>query len=151
MKITYALLLFLVFFLASCSKTEEEPQIYCDMVFHYIKLNWQDSDGEDLIFGKGAPYKIEDITFKLDYNGQIYNWEELHLQIDSTNKDNKSIIMMLSGAGSFILGNLPPDKLNYRTEYGKNVPCSSSLEELQLNDSVICKPCNVLNPIIIKK
>lgn len=147
----YFLFLLLAFSLTSCSKTEEEPQIYCDMVFHSIKLNWQDGNGIDLIFSQDAPYTLEDITFKSDYNGQIYSWEDLHLQIDSTDKDNKSIIMALSGAGSFILGDLPPDKLNYRTEYGKNGPCSSSLEELQLNDSLICKPCSNQNHIIIKK
>lgn len=137
------------FWASSCLPNEEDPLPLCSSpTVQSIRLNWVDERGNDLLFGTNAPYGLEDIRFKWNYNGQISDAEALRLRVD-TLSDKVSVIMSLNGAGSLMLGDLSEDKLGYSIKY---VGCASELESLSLNDSLICMPCTgVLPEVIIEK
>lgn len=147
------LLFFVTLGLSACLKNNEEPEIYCDSpTVNYIRFNWHDGEGNDLIFGEEAPYSLEDITFRSDYNGQLSNAQQMHLRIDSVYSDTLSVLMPYMGNGNLSLGELPPDKLSFRFESLSNEPCAGSqLAELLVNDSVYCAPCTPLERVILTK
>ncbi|QNL48636.1 hypothetical protein H8S90_17850 [Olivibacter sp. SDN3] len=157
-KIYLTYLTFVIFVVAvsqllSCAKVDDEPEIYCySPVVHFIRLNWQDSEGKDLIFGNNAPYKVGDISFESDYNGQIFTAEEMYLQVDSVISDTLSVVMSYIGNGALSLGDLSPDKIAFSFENVSGEPCAASqFTKLTINDSVVCEPCTSLERVILKK
>lgn len=154
MKKTYPLTAFLFLALIiSCSDKYEEPIRLCDSpVVPYFRYSWIDVEGQDLIFGKDAPYTMDDISFKSDYNGQVYSAEQMHLVVDSVSSDTTSVIMSWRGNGELSLGDLPPDRLVFTFATLSDEPCAGSqLAKLTVNDSTYCEPCVFQGPIVLRK
>lgn len=139
--------------LFSCAKVDDEPEIYCySPVVPYIRLNWLDSNGSDLIFDEDAAYTIEDISFITDYNGQVFDAEDLHLMVDSVTSDTTSVVMSFLGNGKLFLGNLPEDHLTFNFESISDNPCAApEFTSLLINDSIYCAPCSFSQQIILMK
>lgn len=154
MRKTYYLLITLAFgVFISCSDKEDEPTIYCDSpVVQFFRFKWEDSLGVDLLFSDNARFSLKDVSFKSDYNGQIFNSEQMHLMIDSVSSDTTFLLMSFIGNGVLSLGDLPPDTLAFTFEKASDEPCAGSyLAKLEVNHRTYCEPCSYRDPIIFRK
>lgn len=154
MKEAYYLLITLAFAVfISCSDKGDEPTIYCDSpAVPVFRLKWEDSMGRDLLFSDSARLSLKDVSFKADYNGQVFNSEQMHLMVDSVSSDTTFLLMSFMGNGVLSLGDLPPDTLAFTFEKTNDQPCAgSSLAKLEVNHRTYCEPCFFRDPIILRK
>ncbi len=133
--------------LISCLKSEnQEPEILCASPTEYwLRFNWVDSSGNDLIFGENSVFNLDDIRYISGYNGRTLSAEDMHLWVDSLSSDTLSVLFPLAvGDGIIQLGNLQADTLQFMFEQSENsTPCFASRvwSGLVVNGVSRCAPC----------
>jgi len=105
-----------------------------------IGLEYLDAEsGESLLFGENPPYSIDDLSAVSLESGQEYT-----LSADSSLTDKKVALIYgsLSDVIKLSLGDLSVDTLYINALY-RDVGCCGEivLQEVQLNDKIICTDC----------
>jgi len=114
--------------------------IVCDTPMYAIGLEYLDAEsGESLLFGENPPYSIDDLSAVSLESGQEYT-----LSADSSLTDKKVALIYgsLSDVIKLSLGDLSVDTLYVNALY-RDVGCCGEivLQEVQLNDKIICTDC----------
>ncbi|WP_312461471.1 hypothetical protein [Sphingobacterium siyangense] len=127
------LLLSLIFVSANSCKKDKTICGQLDMLV-LTKINYLDKDGKDLLFGDHPSYPAEDLKiYQILPNGQKL---EVYFSI---NRNEKFIAVNIdrSESRTFYIELKPDliDKITFRNEADKNIPCSAMiLKELKHND-----------------
>ena len=113
-----------------------------------LRLTYNKADtGDDLLFQQGSAYHISDL--KVISDRQTNNVPTV--EVDSTDRDNKIILLKNVGSGDALkLSDLPSDLITLITKPTSDACCSpNTITQLKINGQLICEPCADLDTQVI--
>jgi hypothetical protein len=151
MKYKYVLSALLLSFsiFVSCDNVSDNgcSGVVCDAPMFAIGLEYIDAEsGESLLFGENPSFSIDDLSAV-----SLESDREYFVTADSTLADKKMALLLGSVSDTIVLtlGDLPADTLHVNALF-RDVGCCGEivLEEVQLNEEIVCTDCE--GPLLVE-
>jgi len=156
MKISNLIILLLVSTaLLSCNNTTEikKPCGPCPLLAIYgpfIKVKIVDKvTNADLFLSPSSPYKFSDLKVTSSINAT-----NVDVRADTSQTNNRFIMLLSTASQTFVLklAALPADTMNVVAKMDSPRCCPIvRVSTIMLNHNLVCHPCDLSQPVVIKK
>jgi len=136
----------------ACKKNNDTQCLVVPMALQILSANVRIVDkttGADLFLSPSSPYKLSDLAVSSSVTGS-----NVSLLVDSTQKDNRFVMIIGSQTQTFILklAALPADTVHMEVSVNQGKCYSTqSVSAITLNGKTVCAPCTFSNIVTISK